>query len=67
MPFHGIHTGSNPVPSTKLSQSGEVVSRQAHNLKTAGAIPASATRFVNEMRGSGVICICTSGESHVIS
>ena len=42
--------GSNPWSPTKLSQSGEVVSRQAHNLKIAGAIPASATSFVNEMR-----------------
>ena len=49
--------GSNPISPTKLSQSGEVVSRQAHNLKTAGAIPASATRFVNFFLGQGVIYV----------
>ena len=34
-----------PLRPPSLSRSRKVVIRQAHNLKTAGAIPASATKY----------------------
>ena len=41
-----VKAGATPVADTK-SRSGEEVTRQAHNLKIAGSIPASATHHDN--------------------
>ena len=42
LPFHGRHTGSNPVPTTTLRDRAEVACK-AHNLEVGGSNPPPAT------------------------
>ena len=42
LPFHGRHTGSNPVPTTTSRDRAEVA-HKAHNLEVGGSIPPPAT------------------------
>ena len=42
LPFHGRHTGSNPVPTTTSRDRAEVA-HKAHNLGVGGSIPPPAT------------------------
>ena len=42
LPFHGRHTGSNPVPTTTSRDRAEVA-HKAHNLGVGGSIPSPAT------------------------